>query len=102
MMIAAAVILLGLIFGALMLLAYLLTQVNRSNLDVVTELRELRLHYRTRIAQASVQSGAVSDEQKLERLGRASAARRVVVGGDDASVQKQNLIRQTRVGGEEE
>lgn len=75
------------------------------NQRVANELTELRLTARTRIRDYGVQSGEVSQEQQLERLGRASAARRVVVGGDDDSPQKQALVRQTRqgtrVGGED-
>lgn len=78
-----------------------------TSIDLQTEeIRSLRLQSRARVAQASVQSGEVSEEQRLMRLGRASESRRVVVGGDDDSTQKQALVRQTRVnqareGGEE-
>lgn len=57
------------------------------------QLTTLSLNPRTRIGQATMQSGPVTEEQQLERLSRASVARRVVVGGDDDSVQKQNLMR---------
>ena len=63
--------------------------------DKLDQLTSLSLNPRTRIGQATMQSGAVSEEQKLERLGRASVARRVVVGGDDDSRQKQDLMRST-------
>lgn len=53
------------------------------------EVRELRLTSRTRITTASVRSGAPSEVEILKRLGRASASRRIVVGGDDDSEQKQ-------------
>lgn len=68
--------------------------------EKIDKLTSLSLNPRTRIAQATMQSGAVTEEQKLQRLGRASVARRVVVGGDDDSVQKQNLQRATRHGPE--
>lgn len=48
------------------------------------------LNPRTRIGTLAPQSGATSVEQKLSKLGRASAARRVVVGGDsDSELHKQ-------------
>lgn len=53
-----------------------------------------QINPRTRIGgPIKVQSGAVSDEQKLERLGRASTAigRRIVVGGDDDSQLNKDL-----------
>jgi hypothetical protein len=62
------------------------------------EVRELRLTSRTRIRDYSVQSGEVSAEQSLTRLGRASAAQRVVFGGDDDSDLHQDLVRQSKVG----
>lgn len=64
--------------------------------EKIDELKSLSLNPRTRIGQATMQSGAVTEEQTLQKLGRASVARRVVVGGEDGSVQKQNLQRATR------
>lgn len=75
----------------------------RASFDRLTsEVRELRLTSRTRVSQALVRTGPVSEEAQLTRLGHASAARRVVVGGDDESPQKQRLVRQARVGGDSE
>jgi hypothetical protein len=42
----------------------------------------LRLTSRTRINEASIQSGPVTLEQQMTRLGRASVGRRVVYGGE--------------------
>lgn len=65
-----------------------LKEVTRGTTD---EVRDLRLKARTRISEYGVQSGEVSHEQHMKRLGRASFGRRVVVGGDDDSQQKQDL-----------
>lgn len=62
------------------------------------EMRELRLTSRARISQTKVRSGAVTDEETLVRLGRASKAKRVVVGGDPDSNLHTNLS--TRLPGE--
>lgn len=70
--------------------------------DIRTEVRKLvrlSLNPRTRISQIAPQSGATTEEQVLSRLGRASAARRVVVGGDSDS--KLNLDLDRSVGVEE-
>jgi hypothetical protein len=48
----------------------------------VLELKRLSLNPRTRISTIETQSGPVSEEKSGRRLGRASAAHRVVVGGD--------------------
>jgi len=55
------------------------------------EVRTLRLDSRTRISEYSVRSGAVTEEQQLRRLGRASVGRRVVVGGDPNSQLTKDL-----------
>jgi hypothetical protein len=70
--------------------------------ELTSEVRELRLRSRTRITQAAVRTGPITEEAQLTRLGHASAARRVVVGGEDEAPQKQRLIKQTRVGGDSE
>ena len=62
-----------------------LLEIRRNTQDTMTEVRDLRLTARTRVRRAKMQNGATSDEQKLERLGRASVGRRVVVGGDPDS-----------------
>lgn len=72
-----------------------LGQVLRAMEQNAAETRELRLTSRARIRRASMQSGATSDEQVLRRLGRASAARRVVVGGDSDSGLYYELNRNT-------
>jgi hypothetical protein len=57
------------------------------------ELRDLRLTSRTRISDAAVRSGPLSEERLLTRLGRASKSSRVVVGGDADSQLNQDLLR---------
>lgn len=64
--------------------------------EKLDELTSLSLNPRTRISQASMQSGATTEEQTLAKLGRVSVAKRVVVGGDDDSVQKQTLMKATQ------
>lgn len=64
-------------------------------LQTAHEVRELRLTSRARVSKASMQSGEVSHEQKLVRLGRASTGRRIVVGGDDDSQLNKNLSTTT-------
>jgi len=61
-----------------------------------TELKSLSLNPRTRIAQASMQSGAVTPEQQGKRLAQASKAKRVVVGGDEDSEQHRRMSRGIR------
>lgn len=60
------------------------------------EVKELRLKSRARVGQASMRSGAADEVDQLNRLGRASVAQRVVVGGDDDSTQKKNLKKATQ------
>lgn len=52
---------------------------------------DVKRQVHTRQSRASMQSGATTDEQRLTRLGRASAARRVVVGGELDSQLYQDL-----------
>jgi len=93
------------IFPTIVLLALgvLVVGINRVRDDIsdlsgqLEKLTALSLNPRTRFAQATMQSGATTEEQTLSKLGRSSVARRTVVGGDDDSVQKQNLIRGTEV-----
>lgn len=59
--------------------------------DNTHEVEELRLTSRARISRVGIQSGAVTQEQKLQRLGRASIGRRIVVGGDDDSQLNHDL-----------
>lgn len=66
------------------------------------QVASLQLNPRTRISTASMQSGAVTQEQSLERLGRASAARRIVVGGDPDSELYTKLDAFTKHDEEEE
>jgi hypothetical protein len=56
-----------------------------------TDVSTVRLKLSTRVSRVSMQSGAVSDEQQLQRLGRASVGRRIVVGGDDDSQLNRDL-----------
>lgn len=55
------------------------------------ELRSLRLASRARVG--SVRYDGDSEMAVLRRLGRDSAAKRVVVGGEDESEQKRGLMR---------
>lgn len=86
-------ILLVLVVAALLYDSYNVRQLRVSVDKNTAETRELRLKSRARVAQAGVQSGPRSQEQEMKRLSRASAGRRIVVGGDDDSEQKQNLMR---------
>lgn len=56
------------------------------------EVSEAKTFFRSRVSRASMQSGATSPERELTRLGRASAARRVVVGGDPDSQLHADLL----------
>jgi hypothetical protein len=94
----AITILLILVVAALLYDAYQVRRLRVSVEENTAETKSLRLKSRARIATASVQSGAVSEEQQLRRLGRASQARRIVVGGDDDSQLNQELNQQ--LGGE--
>jgi hypothetical protein len=55
------------------------------------EVRNLRLASRTRVRPAAVQSGPVTNEQVMARLGRSTMSRRIVVGGDAESPLNTNL-----------
>lgn len=65
------------------------------------ETRDLRLTARTRVSRAAVQSGVAEPERELSRLGRASAARRVVFGGDGDSDLNRTLSQVKIPGGDE-
>lgn len=60
------------------------------------KLTKLSLNPRTRIAQATMQSGARVPEQDLKQLAHTSRAKRVVVGGDEDSEQYRQLSRGIR------
>lgn len=64
--------------------------------DTATEIRELRLKARTRIAQADMTASPLSEEAQLARMGRSTRAKRVVVGGDEASELHTALTRQVK------
>lgn len=68
-------------------LNYIVTYARETHREVM----EVKLHTRTRQNKVSVQSGPKSQEQLLSKLGRASSARRVVVGGDPDSELNQNI-----------
>lgn len=79
---------LALMLTALVVCAWALAnslQLLREMEETMRRLVTLSLNPRTRLGHIAPQSGPVSREQTLSRLGRASAARRVVVGGDDDS-----------------
>lgn len=92
--------------SALLLLAvvgsYAALQVRklRRSIEVNTEeTRQLRLNSRSRITTAAVRTGADGEEQHLRqmrRLGRATRAKRIVVGGDPDSEQYAALNRTVR------
>lgn len=67
------------------------TELQRENIKL-EKIKDLQLNPRTRIGgPIAVQSGPVTQEQQLKKLGRASAARRVVVGGDPDSQLNHDL-----------
>ena len=76
--------------GELWLIKRAMSQITEAQNQVV---KEVRLATRTRQSTASMQSGAITQEQKLKRLGRATVAKRVVVGGDEDSELHTNLSR---------
>lgn len=59
----------------------------------VAHLKQLSLNPRTRATQASMQSGAITNEQVARKLGRSSVSKRVVVGGEDEAILNQQLNR---------
>lgn len=64
-----------------------MNQVIQSNREVVAELQKLRLTSRARVKTMKVRSGARTEVEELARMGRATRAKRVVVGGDPDSRQ---------------
>ena len=88
------VILLMQLVLVLVVACFLLRGIRRDIQANTSATDQLRLDSRTRISQVSVRSGAVTEEQQLRRLGRASVGRRIVVGGDRDSQQYQNLLTQ--------
>lgn len=72
------------------------------------EVMNIKTQVFTRQNRASMQSGARTELQDLEQLGRVSRSNRVVVGGDDESQlhhdlsQSRQSSQSTRVGGQEE
>lgn len=65
--------------------------------ETQTKLNDVSKQVHTRQSVVSVQSGPVTQEQQLARLGRHSVGRRVVVGGDEDSQLHQNLTTRTAV-----
>lgn len=95
------VALLGIVAVLLAVIAVQLVKLRRNDVpDAVRRLDDIsraQLNPRTRIGgPVRVQSGAVSDEQKLEKLGRVSTGHRIVVGGDDDSQLNRDLTTTTR------
>jgi len=78
--------------GALCAVGFLILLELRSQSYSLAKIKQFQLNPRTRIATTSVQSGPVNPEQEGARLGRASKARRVVVGGDPSSEQYERLV----------
>jgi hypothetical protein len=79
------------ITGLLLAIYWRLGDLLEYNRTIYREVMGIKRQTFPRISRASMQSGKVSEEQHLARLGRASAARRVVVGGDADSQQYKNL-----------
>lgn len=77
----------------LTLLIRALRLVNQAAVSLEHEVRELRVTSRARVGSFKVQSGARSEERSLQRLGRASSGKRIVVGGEDDSPLNQKLTR---------
>jgi hypothetical protein len=95
MLTAVAALLALILVATVVSTALLLRALNRESdsLDMLTtEVEALRLKARTRITQAKVRNG-VRDEESLElvRLGRASAGRRRVFGGEEDAVHTRSL-----------
>lgn len=65
------------------------------------ELHELRTTGRTRVGVTRIRNTVESDEAKLVRLGRSTRARRVVVGGDEDSPLRVNLMRSLKRPGDD-
>lgn len=101
-MTALVVGLLIIICGLLCAILWKLSDVLSYERESYTELQTIKRHQlnpRTRIGgPIAVQSGEVSEEQHLARLGRASSARRIVVGGDHDSQLNNDLANQAVVG----
>jgi hypothetical protein len=95
-MVLLAMILVAVLVGALFIVFGVnpLRQDTKEMNRKLDQLMALSLNPRTRIGQASVQSGAPTEEQELRRLGRASVAKRVVVGGED-SILRTRLQKST-------
>ena len=87
----------ALLAGILGVLVWLGVEIRGLRLEVLshTEATEkLRLDSRARVRTLSVQSGPVTDDQRLRRLGRSTRAKRVVVGGEVDSPLHTNLSKQ--------
>ena len=86
-----------LLLGVLNLVAMLVVLARLSDLMVYAratkrEVAGIKTTVRTRQSVLSVSSGPVTKEQQLTKLGRASSARRVVVGGDPDSELNGSLM----------
>ena len=91
-------LLLAMILVAQLVSIYVLVRVlTRSNVrameSLTEEVRDLRLTSRTRISTAAIRNGPQSEEVELVRLGRASAGKRKVFGGEEDSLLNQRLER---------
>lgn len=91
----------ALIVVAILLLAVICVQLVKLNTvgaaerDRLDDIFRAQLNPRTRIGGPfAIQSGAVSEDQEVQRLGRATVGRRIVVGGDDDSQLKRDLTTQ--------
>lgn len=99
-MLTLIAVLLGTLAVLLAVISVQLLKLNRSEVYQSGRLDDIfraQINPRTRIGgPVAIQSGAVSEEQELERLGRASHGRRIVVGGDDDSQLNKDLAIATR------
>lgn len=79
--------------GLLCILSYNIYLSNEKNSRLLRDIRQFQINPRTRMSTVQMRSGPVTEEKQVERLGRASTARRVVVGGDPDSQLHGNLSR---------
>jgi hypothetical protein len=75
-------------------------EIRAAVLEVANEVKILRVDSRARISTAKMRNTPETEESKLIRLGRATRAKRVVVGGDPESRQFINVF--INVGGKKD
>lgn len=98
-MLVVIVVILILILGMMWWIAQQLNDLLEYTLETqrqTSRLVELSLNPRTRIGTIAPRSGVETKEKQLSKLGRASSARRVVVGGDPNSQLNSDLNQGTQ------